>query len=73
MELLLLGNENKPQSDKSNYVYNKDFYRSMYNKTKHKEKNMLKWILYILAETKALINHQEVCLKINCKQGVSRD
>ena len=62
MELLMLGNEDKPQGDKSNYVYNKDFYKSMYNKTKHKEKNMLKWILYnILAETKALINHQEVC------------
>ena len=46
MELLLIGNEDESQGNKSHYVYIKDFNRFMYNNTKHKEKSIFIRIVY---------------------------
>ena len=51
MNLLLIGNVgysqgNKPQGDKSHYIWIKGFNRFVYNKTKHKEKNIFVSAVY---------------------------
>ena len=63
MNFLLLIDE-----DKSHYVYIKDFDRSMFHKTKNKNK---KWFcrrcLQCFSSESALIKHKENCLSINGK------
>ena len=65
MNFLLLIDE-----DKSHYVYIKDFDRSMFHKTKNKNK---KWFcrrcLQCFSSESALIKHKEDCLSINGKQS----
>ena len=66
IDLLLLNDD-----DKSHYVYIKDFDRSMFHKTKNKNK---KWFcrscLQCFSSENVLIKHKENCLSINGKQSV---
>ena len=66
MDLLFLNDDNK-----LNHVYIKDFDRSMFHKTKNKNK---KWLcrscLQCFSIESVLIKHKENCLSINAKQSV---
>ena len=66
MDLLLLIDD-----DKSHYAYIKDLDRSMFHKTKNKNK---KWFcrscLQCFSSENVLIKHKENCLSINGKQSV---
>ena len=58
-------------SEKSHYVYIKDFNRFMFNKTKNKNKKYLcRCCLQCFSSEKVLIEHKRDCLTINGKQSV---
>ena len=66
MDLLLIADE-----DKSQYVYIKDFNRFMCNKTKNKnKKHFCRYCLLCFSSEKALMEHKNICLKINGKQNI---
>ena len=66
MDLLLISDKIK-----SHYVYIKDCYRFMFNKTKYKAKRYFcKSFLQCFSSEKVLIDHKEDCLIINGKQNV---
>ena len=66
MDLLLISDDNK-----SHYVYIIYFNRFICNKTKNKNKiYFCKCCLQCFSSEKALIEHKENCLIINCKQSV---
>ena len=66
MELFLVTNEKK-----SRYVYIKDFDKSMFHKTKNKnKKTFCKSCLQCLSSKKVLTEHKKVCLSINGAQSV---
>ena len=66
MDLLLIADE-----DKSQYVYIKDFNRFMCNKTKNKnKKHFCRYCLQCFSSEKALMEHKNICLKINGKQNI---
>ena len=66
MGLLLIIDGNK-----SHYVYIKGFNRFMCNNTKHKnKKHFFRYCSLCFSSEKALVNHKEVCLKINDKPSV---
>ena len=66
IDLLLVINENK-----SHYVYIKDFDRSMFNKTKNKNKKYFCRIcLQCFSSKNVLTKHKEDCLSINGAQSV---
>ena len=59
-------------SDKSYYVYIKDFDRFMFYKTKHKNKKWFcKSCLQCFSRENVLIKHKENCLSINGNQSVT--
>ena len=65
-ELLLVTNENK-----SHYMYNKDFNRFMFHKTKNKNKKYVcKSCLQCFSNINMLTEHKEVVLSINGAQSV---
>ena len=64
MDLLVMS------SEKSHYVYIKDFNRFMFNKTKNKNKKYLcRCCLQCFSSEKVLIEHEKDCLTINGKQS----
>ena len=64
--LLLISNE-----EKSHYVFIKDFNRSMYSKTKHKDRKHFCMSCLQNFTTKEILNkHKEYCLSINGTQAV---
>ena len=66
MDFLLITDENK-----SHYVYIKDFYRFMRNKTKNKNKKYFyKCCFHCFSSEKVLVEHKVNCLIINGKQSV---
>ena len=66
MDLLLINDENK-----SHYVCTKDFYRFMFNKTKHKiKKHFCRYCLQCFSSERVLQKHRKICLEINGKQSV---
>ena len=66
MDLLLISDKFK-----SHYVYIKDFYRFMFNKTKYKgKKYFCKNCLQCFSSEKILSENKEDCLVINGKQSV---
>ena len=66
IDLLLVINENK-----SHYVYIKDFDRSMFNKTKNKNKKYFCRIcLQCFSSKNVLTKHKEDCFSINGAQSV---
>ena len=66
MDLLVITDENKLR-----YVYIKDFNIFMCNKTKYKnEKHFGRYCLQCFSSERDLVEHKEVCLKINGKQTV---
>lgn len=63
MELLLIENADKAQSDKLDYVYIKDVNRCVYNKTKQKAKNIFgKNCLQCFVSDRIMTNHKKGCL-----------
>ena len=66
MDLLILSD-----NDKSHYLYIKDLDRSMFHKTKNKNK---KWFcrsfLQCFSGENVLIKHKENCFRINGKQSL---
>ena len=66
MDLLMITNK-----DKSHYVYIKHFYRFMCNKTKCESKqHFCRYCLQCFSSERVLVEHKEVCLKVNDKQTV---
>ena len=66
MDLLMITNK-----DKSHYVYIKHFYRFMCNKTKCESKqHFCRYCLQCFSSERVLVEHKEVCLKVNGKQTV---
>ena len=67
MDLLMMTEQNK-----SRYVYIKDFNRFMCNKTKKNKnkKHCCRYYLPCFSNERVLIEHEEICLKINGKQAV---
>ena len=66
MDLLIL-----IDNDKSHYVYIKDLDRSMFHKTKNKNKKCFcRSCLQCFSSKNVLIKHKENCLSINGKQSV---
>ena len=65
MDSLLIINENK-----SHYVYIKSFDRSMFQKTKNKNKYLWKSFLQCFSSKNVLNNHKEVCLSIYGAQSI---
>ena len=64
---LLLGTD----GDKSHYVYNRDFNRFMFHKTKNKnKKNFCKSCLHHFSSKNVLAEHKKVCLSISGGQSV---
>ena len=64
MDLLIISNKIK-----SHYVYIKDFNKFMFNKTKSKNKKYFcKYYLECFSSERNLVEHKEICLKINGKQ-----
>ena len=67
MDLLLISDKNK-----LHYVYNKDFNRFIFNKTKNKNKKYFcKWCLQCFSSEKILTEHEENWSIINGKQSVN--
>ena len=67
MDLLLLNDD----VDKSHYVYNKDFNRFMFHKTRNKnKKGCCKSCLECFSSKNVLTKHKEDCLSINGKQSI---
>ena len=57
--------------DKSHYIYNKDFDRFMFNKTKKKKKKYFcKSCLQFFSSKNVLTKHEKDCLSINGEQSV---
>ena len=57
--------------DKSHYIYNKDFDRFMFNKTKKKKKKCFcKSCLQFFSSKNVLTKHEKDCLSINGAQSV---
>ena len=50
-------------------MYIKDFNKFMFNKTKNK-KHFFKYCLLFFSSERILVEHEEICLKINGKQTV---
>ena len=70
MDLLLLNDD----VDKSHYVYNKDFNRFVFHKTRNKiKKGCCKSCLECFSSKNVLTKHKEDCLSINGKQSVHLD
>ena len=66
VDLLLLIDDGK-----SHYVYNKDFDRFMFHKTKNKNKKLFcRRCSQCFSSENVLIEHKENCLSINGKQSV---
>ena len=66
LDLLVIADENK-----SHYVYIKDFNIFMSNKTKNKNKKHFgRYCLQCFSSERHLVEHKEICLKINGKQTV---
>ena len=67
MDLLLISDRNK-----LHYVYNKDFNRFIFNKTKNKNKKYFcKWCLQCFSSEKLLTEHKENWSTKNGKQSVN--
>ena len=57
--------------NKSHYVYITDFNRFMCNKTKCKnKKHFFRYCLQCFSSERVLVEHKEVCLRVNCEQTV---
>ena len=66
VDLLVIPNKNK-----SHYVCIKDFNKFMRDKTKNKnKKHLYRYCLQCFSRERVLVEHKEVCLKINGKQTV---
>ena len=66
MDLLLISD-----GDKSHYVFNRDFNRFMFHKTKNKNKKYFcKSCLQCFSSKNVLTEHKKVCLNINGAQSV---
>ena len=56
---------------KSHYVYIKDFNKFIFSKTKNKIKKILcKYCFQCFSSERFLVEHKEICLKINAKETV---
>ena len=66
MDLLIISDKIK-----SYYVYIKDFNKFTFNKTKNKNKKYFcKYCLQCFTSERILVEHKEICLKINGKETV---
>lgn len=66
MDLLLITN-----NEKLHYLYVKDFNKFICIKTKHKNKKHLRInFLQCISHKRVFVDHREICLKINGKQGI---